>query len=329
MITPGNILLIRLKSIGDILFTLPAAHRVRTAFPEARLTFLVSAEHAALLEGFPGSPEVMVLDRARFRGGVARAAREAWRLGSGLRRGKFDLVIDFQGYGETAWLTRLSGAPRRWGVVYRRGRAWAYTDPVAREDQMHPAEFYLRFLARCGAPATPVSNQFTLPARCLSEAREWLQGAGMDGRRPMLFLQPLTSSPHKNWGVENYLRLAEVWRRRGFQILVGGGPADRVALRPAAEAGCAVAAGAPLLVSAALMHLSALVVGGDTGLMHLAVATGRRVVMVMNSNSGGSTHPFLHPEWAATPAPGESLQGLAVARVQRVCEECAAGGPEK
>jgi heptosyltransferase-1 len=48
-----NILLIRLKSIGDILFTLPAVHALRENFPDAKLHFLVSGEHAPLLRGFP------------------------------------------------------------------------------------------------------------------------------------------------------------------------------------------------------------------------------------------------------------------------------------
>ena len=50
--THGNILLIRLKSIGDILFTLPAVHAVRENFPRSKITFMVSKEHALLLQGF-------------------------------------------------------------------------------------------------------------------------------------------------------------------------------------------------------------------------------------------------------------------------------------
>ena len=42
MDTNPNILLIRLKSIGDILFLLPAVHRIRENFPDAKITFLTS-----------------------------------------------------------------------------------------------------------------------------------------------------------------------------------------------------------------------------------------------------------------------------------------------
>ena len=37
-----EILLIRLKSIGDVVLTLPAVHVVRENFPAAKITFLTS-----------------------------------------------------------------------------------------------------------------------------------------------------------------------------------------------------------------------------------------------------------------------------------------------
>src|ERR1039458_6823951 len=122
-----NILLIRFKSIGDILFLLPSVHRIRDNFPGAKITFLTSRENASLLEGFREVDEVITLDRARFQSGnPAAIVAEAFSLLRRLRCGKFSLVVDFQGYGETAWLAWLSGAPQRWGGGYSPGRRWAY-----------------------------------------------------------------------------------------------------------------------------------------------------------------------------------------------------------
>ena len=93
-----NILLIRLKSIGDILFLLPSVHRLRENFPGARITFLTSRENAPLMEGFREVNEVITLDRARFQSGNPGAIlAEAFSLLRRLRRGKFSLVVDFQG----------------------------------------------------------------------------------------------------------------------------------------------------------------------------------------------------------------------------------------
>jgi ADP-heptose:LPS heptosyltransferase len=48
--------LIRLKSIGDILFTLPAVNVIRENFPSAKIAFLTSKENAPLLQGFRARP---------------------------------------------------------------------------------------------------------------------------------------------------------------------------------------------------------------------------------------------------------------------------------
>src|ERR1043165_9157694 len=131
---PADILLIRLKSIGDILFTLPAVNLVRDCFPNAGLTFLTSSENAPLLRGFVALNNVLTLDRALYRRKNPLAIfAHTLELLRRLRRSRFSLVIDFQGYGETALLTSLTGAPQRWGTIYRRGRRWAYTSAQPRD----------------------------------------------------------------------------------------------------------------------------------------------------------------------------------------------------
>jgi len=159
-----NILLIRLKSIGDILFTLPAVHQLRETFPEGKISFLVSKEYAPLLAGFRDVDAVIALDRARFRRpnpGVIIA--QTFSLLRHLRRPKFALAIDLQGYGETALLTWWTGAPQRWGTVYRAARKWAYTRGVSRNPGCHPVECFLSLLQTGGLPPARIRNQFTLP----------------------------------------------------------------------------------------------------------------------------------------------------------------------
>lgn len=318
--TRQEILLIRLKSIGDILFTLPAVHLVRTAFPEANIRFLVSKEYAPLLEGFQEVDSVICLDRGRFRqANPVGIVTEAVSLLRGLRRPRFSLAIDFQGYGETALLTWWSGAPKRWGTVYRSGSEWAYTQGVPRDTACHPAENFLSLLHKCGLAPAPVCNQFTLPESAVEEARRLFLGWGLEAAKQTLFLQPFTSSPHKDWGLDHYLALARLWQGRGWQIVFGGGPAERAALEPARQAGFPVSAGTPLLVTAGLMEFSTLVLGGNTGLPHLAVAMGKRVVMIMDWIDPGSAHPFQHRDWAVTPANGQSLADMPTGAVDDAC----------
>jgi ADP-heptose:LPS heptosyltransferase len=317
-ITRQEILLIRLKSIGDIIFTLPAVHAMRTSFPEARFSFLVSKEYAELLQGFSPVEEVIPLDREAFRGfNPVRFLSEARSLLRRLRRNRFALAVDFHGNGETGLLTWCSGAANRWGEVYRPGRRWAYTRGISRDESVHPAQCHLAFLERCGVAPGPVFNEFSLPPSARAQGEEFFRAQALDLDRPTLFVQPLTSGGHKNWPLDRFLEVAVGWSDRGVQILFGGGPADRETLEPARRAGFPVAAGTPLLTTAALMQRSAVVLGGDTGLLHLAVALQKRVVMLMWSAGRGSNPPFGHPDWALSPRKGGSIADISVEAVNR------------
>ena len=311
-----NILLIRLKAIGDVIFTLPAVSVLQAHFPAASITFLTSKENAALLRGFVCVKEVIALDRAALRSG------NPWKMGAEffgllrrLRSGNFSLVVDFQGFGETAWLAWLTRAPQRWGSVYGAGRRWAYTRGLAREDDLHPAEWNLRLLERCGVARGSVKNEFSLPADALEEARNVFARHSLDLNRPTLVIQPFTSSAQKNWPLENFLAVARHWRDRRVQVIFVGGPADGALLEPARADGFCVAAGTPLLVSAGLVQLATLMLGGDTGLGHLAVALGRRVVMLMRHKRPGACVPFQHPDWAIAPTHRSRIEELSVAEV--------------
>jgi ADP-heptose:LPS heptosyltransferase len=320
METRENILLVRLKSIGDVLFTLPAVHAVRENFPLAKIHFLVSKEFAPLVRGFADADEIIPLDRSIYRlGNLKSAGVETIQLLRGLREKHFSIAADFQGYSETELLAWWSGAPERWGNVYNKSRGWTYTQTSHRDTKTHPTEWNLSLLRRCGLRIGEIRNDYHLPADALEKARRFFAANKLDEEKPTLFIQPFTSNPQKNWPLENFLKLGWHWRSRGVQVLFGGSFAERDALKPAVSAGFPISAGARLLVSGGLMKLSTLVVGADTGLLHFATAMGRRVVMLMHSNAPGASHPFQHADWTVTPPPGKSVSEISVESVIEAC----------
>lgn len=318
-----RILLIRLGGFGDVIFTLPAVNLLRSVYPKAQTTFLVYHEFASLLEGFPGVDKTLTLDRARFRtfNPWTICAHLGSLLGS-LAGGRFDLTVDFQGFGETAFLSWFTRSAQRWGSVYRPGRKWAYTRGVWRNPALHPIDYHLELVRQAGGiePAA-IRNEFVPPEKHVNEAREFFARHKLDPGRPTLFIQPFTSSEPKTWPLERYLATAQLWRSRGLQILFGGGPGDRAALEPARKVGFAVAAGASPLLSAGLVKLSTLVLGGDTGLLHLAVAMGKRVIMVIRSVQPGACIPFGHPDWTIVPPPGLHVSAVTLETVNQTCHQ--------
>jgi ADP-heptose:LPS heptosyltransferase len=315
-----NILLIRLKSIGDVVLTLPAVHAVRENFPSAKITFLTSKENAPLLAGFREVNQVIELDRTALRSGnPLKMAGEFFGLLRQLRAGKFSIVVDFQGYGETAWLALLTGAPQRWGSVYGPGRAWAYTRGIRRTDGLHLADWNLSLLEQCGLKIGEIKNEFVLPGDARDGAKKFFFEQKLDVSRPTLFIQPFTSSPQKNWPLTNFLTLARYFQSQGAQIIFSGGPSERAALEPARAAGFPISAGMPLLTAAGLMRLSTVIVGGVTGLLHLAVAMQKRVVMLVAVPATEPGLPYQHTDWIVTAAGGVALSEMEPKAVVAAC----------
>ena len=315
METPVRILVIRLTAIGDVVLTLPAISILRQNFPAAKITFLTTKENAALMQGFRDVDETIALDRAAFRSGNPwRMSGEFFRLLRALRAGKFSLAVDWQANGESAWLTRLTGARRRWGFTKKSSRRWAYTDSL-NHPRLHPAESNCALLRHCGLAVGEATNNFFLPADALAAARNFFAANRLLTEKPTLFVQPFTSGAHKNWPLENYLACARHWRSTGVQIILGGGPEDRAALEAARQEGFAISAGVPLLITGGLMQLSTLVFGGDTGALHLAVALGKRVLMLMHQADTGSPTPFQHHDWVVVAPRPAAIAEIPVAEV--------------
>ena len=122
-----KILLIRLRLIGDVVFTTPLLRALRRAYPDARIAYLVEREAAPVVEHNPHLDEVIVAPRTR---GVRRIVDDL-ALGLRLRRERFDLVLDLHGGPRSAWLTWASGAPERIGYDIT-GRRWMYTRSAGR-----------------------------------------------------------------------------------------------------------------------------------------------------------------------------------------------------
>jgi ADP-heptose:LPS heptosyltransferase len=183
--------------------------------------------------------------------------------------------------------------------VHRSSRAWAYTRAVPRDEKAHPVDALLRCLAECGLQTSPVENVMELPSEKKIAAERLFREFGLKPDRPTVFIQPFTSSPQKDWPLEKWLALGRRLRGSEIQLLFGGGPADRARLGSVVSENFPVAAGTDLLTSICLAARCSLVIGADTGLLHLANAAGCRVILMKHQTA--KECPYSHPDWVVTP----------------------------
>src|SRR5437867_12793488 len=102
---------VRLRQIGDVLFTPPAVRGLRERFPDAHLTYVVEPAAAPIVDGNPLLNEIIVAPRGR---GIAGLAAELALVGR-LRASRFDMAIDFHGGPRSSLLPCVSGARVRLG----------------------------------------------------------------------------------------------------------------------------------------------------------------------------------------------------------------------
>ncbi len=114
-----HILIIRLRLIGDVVFTTPAVQALRRRFPDARLTYLVEPSAEPVVRAHPALDEIIVVPAER---GPARIGADL-ALARRLRRSRIDLAIDFHGGPRSSFLAWASGASARIGYAVA-GRGW-------------------------------------------------------------------------------------------------------------------------------------------------------------------------------------------------------------
>lgn len=304
-----NVLLIRLRLIGDVVLSTPVVRALRRAFPDARLAYLVEREAAPVVLGNPHLDEVIIADRSR---GLSRVVDDL-RLARQLRQRRFDVVIDMHGGPRSSWLTFATGAPVRVGYEIP-GRTWMYTRTAARPRQLRPRHSVLNqwdlldaIDGWTGASADPAADPVEMPLDSAADARiaARLLAAGITPAHELIVVHVSANNPFRRWPEPAFTALvtglARASERR--RLVLSSGPSDstaagRIAAGAREQLGTRDAARVvdfgefDLAELRALIGRSHLFIGGDTGPLHVAATTATPVVAVY-----GPTLPVRSTPW--------------------------------
>src|SRR6185503_13234917 len=198
-----KILLIRLRLIGDVVFTTPLLRALKRAFPRAHLTYLVEPQALPVVRENPHLDEVIVAPR---RSGLGRIADDL-RLAGRLRRERYDIVIDLHGGPRSAWLAWLSRAPVRIGYEIP-GRTWMYTRAVPRPRTLrrrHSVVNQWDLLEAIegwpeGAPsAARDAVEMPIDAEADAQVARRLEAAGITGSHELVVVHVSAGNPFRRW----------------------------------------------------------------------------------------------------------------------------------
>ena len=298
----------RLRQIGDVVFTTPAVAALRGRYPDAHLTYLVEPAGAPVVAGNPHLDEVVIAPR---RGGIAGMLADI-SLGWRLRRAQYDLAIDFHGGPRASLLTLMSGAPRRIGYNVA-GRHWMYTDVVERPRELrrrHSVENQWDLLKALDVEApTPSENpvEMAVDRAATKSVDERLAAAGVGPDEDLAVIHVSASSPFRRWPLPSFVdTVAALASRAGRRVIVTSGPSEREAANgiinearaklPEGDRHRVLDCGDFSLVELrALLERSALFIGGDSGPLHLAATTRVPIVAIFGPTPSERSAPWRDP----------------------------------
>lgn len=269
-----KIAILRANAIGDLMFSLPAFAALDAAYPEAEIVLLAREWQAAFFAGRP-SPIDRVVVLPPIAGvsvpenpGEDRKPSAAFL--AAMRAERFDLAIQLHGGGKASNpFIKLLGARMTAGM-----RA-PESEPLDRWVRyiyfQHEVLRYLEVAALVGAPPVTLEPEITVTQRDLVES-EGVVAAGV----PFAVLHPGATDPRRRWAFERYAKLGDRLAAAGLAVVITGDASEAELVgrvRDAMRRTPIVALDAVSLGGlAGLLSRSRIVVGNDTGPLHLARA---------------------------------------------------------
>ena len=299
----------RLRLIGDVVFTTPAIGALRRRFPSAQLTYLVEAPATPVVRHHPELNHIIVVERPR---GMARL-RYDLELARRIRSARFDIAIDFHGGPRSGFLTWASAAPQRIGYDLP-GRRWCYTTRVPWTRSLTP-------------PRHSVLNQWDLltplgiepPDRARdavtmfvdhdaeTRVRQRLRDAGVDETAPLVVMHVSAGNPFRRWPATSFATVAAQLARDdpGRRVIITSGPSEAAAAEAVAAEARALAGDAAsgivrsgefdLAELRSLVGGAALYIGGDSGPLHVAATTTTPIVALFGPTLPDRSMPWRDP----------------------------------
>jgi heptosyltransferase-1 len=284
----SNFLLIKTSSLGDVIHQMPAVTEARLRQPGMRLTWVVEEAFVPLVTLHPGVDAVIAVASRRWRRAPHRPAtwREIMHFAQTLRAERYDAVVDTQGLFRTGLMARLALGERHGYDAVSARESWA----ARFYDVHHSVDRSLHAIARNRA----------LTGRALGYAPDGDVNFGLERARlaaaatgPTAILLHGTARAEKEWPEQHWRDLGAALAARGYGIVLPWGTASEHARadRIAATTNALVPRRQPLDEIARFLAGASLVIGVDTGLLHLAAALGVPLVAIFVGSEPSLTGP--------------------------------------
>jgi len=298
-----KVLLVKVSALGDVVHALPVLAWLKSADSAMEIDWLVESRFALLLEGHPLLRRIVCLDTKGWRKqGAGQAFRGFLEVIRQLRRARYDLVLDLQGNSKSGLFTLLSGAPVRYGFARDSVREWpnllsTNRKVVPAESDFHITDRYLAVSKAAFPSGREIRTAGPLPvnAGAAAAVTARLAEAGLTAG-PLVILHYGTTWVTKLWPLSHWQELVgRLISEKGLRpVLTWGSESELAAVRAIQEANdsrCLIWPRGNFKELIALLARADLVVGGDTGPVHIAAAVGTSTVSIFRVTDANRNAP--------------------------------------
>ena len=305
-----RVLYLKPDHLGDLLLATPVLAALRAQLPDAQITALVGPWASMILAR---NPDIDTLQTCPFPGFERQSPGGNWlarrlrpygillHYAGLLRRAGYDAAIigrDDHWWG--AALALLAGIPVRVGIAVPECRPF-----LSRALPWNPHDHVTaQGLAMVGAlvghpiDADAFAARFEPAPEDLVWAAEWLRKESIAPER-LVIIHPGTAGPDKLWFAERWASVADALGAGGAQLVLTGGPGEEALVTEVAGAmqtkALQLAGKTSIGQLAALLGRARLVLGVDSGPLHLAAAQGTRSIHLYGPGDPSRFGPWGNP----------------------------------
>lgn len=259
-----SVLIIRPGGIGDAVLLVPAIQVLKKKYPATKITVLAERRNSAVFGLCTVVDRTLQYDRLS----------DLFKVMSS----RYDLVIDTEQWHRlSAVVARFTRAPLLIGYgTNERSRLFTHSISYSHDD--YEVESFFKLLAPLGLKSIRTSKRFlSIPATVASRVLELLEPVA---EKQFVLLFPGASIPERRWGADRFQLIAKMLSAFEIPTVVVGGDEDREQGNRivAGGVGLNLAGRTSLAETAAVIDKSALLVSGDSGLLHIAVGLGKPTV---------------------------------------------------
>lgn len=276
--TKKKALLIKLSSLGDVIFNIPLANALKNAGYE--LTWLVSEKGIQVVENNPCVDKTILVPMKKWkqRGASFESFKEYLGILKQLRKEKFDIAIDSQMMFKSLYWLMFCGAKRR--IISKEGRELSllggneWIDDISYKPDSPIVMNYLRYAKHLGIDVEPDEIQVTLPKRSPQQI-EKIDNllAKIQPEKPTVAIAPATTWGNKHWNKDNWKQVVEYLYPK-CNLIFTGGPNDNDLIEYISQGnGINLAGKTDVLELAEVFSRCNLVLSPDSGSAHLAWAS--------------------------------------------------------